>query len=288
MYWQKPVHLKFILKPSKEIVKMIQRNIQLLIMLFLVAGSVFYSGCRQAGGDFPGREYMMDMGHPISYQANTSNYYYFNTWGTKEEYYAMVQPRLPVQGTVSRGYTGIHYAMDSIDRQRVLDMFNGNLGVNAIVTPVNTKVPFYYDNTEEGRELAMAEIVDNPFPITEKGLASGKKLYEIFCGVCHGNAGDGLGVIYENGAYPAAPANFLSEEFIGASNGRYYYSIMHGRGVMGAYSDKLNYEERWNVIHYIRSLQAKELGVPYSVEASGGMSVPAAETTENGLSDAAL
>ena len=25
---------------------------------------------------------------------------------------------------------------------------------------------------------------------------------------------------------------------------------------MGSYADKLGYEERWNVIHYIRSLQA--------------------------------
>ena len=33
---------------------------------------------------------------------------------------------------------------------------------------------------------------------------------------------------------------------------------------MGAYNDKLSYEERWQVIHYIRSLQAKELKVEYT------------------------
>lgn len=271
---------------------MIQGKIQFLIVLMLFSASAFYTGCVQADGDFPGREYMMDMGHPISYQANTSNYFYFNTWGSEEEYYAMVQPRLPVEGTVARGFTGIHYATDENRRKQLVDMFTGNLGVNAIVTPVNAKVPFYYDNTEDDRERAMADIINNPFPISEKGLATGKQLYEVFCGICHGNAGDGLGVIYENGAYPAAPANFLLEEFIEASNGRYYYSIMHGRGVMGAYSDKLNYEERWQVIHYIRSIQAKELGIPYSAEASDDKSAPSGTDaeidTDNGLSDAGI
>ena len=33
---------------------------------------------------------------------------------------------------------------------------------------------------------------------------------------------------------------------------------------MGSYKDKLSYEERWQVIHYIRSLQAKELKLEYN------------------------
>ena len=31
---------------------------------------------------------------------------------------------------------------------------------------------------------------------------------------------------------------------------------MYGKNVMGGYSDKLSYEERWQVIHYIHSLIA--------------------------------
>ena len=37
---------------------------------------------------------------------------------------------------------------------------------------------------------------------------------------------------------------------------------------MGAYADKLSYEERWDVIHYIRSLQAKSLKVKYDAESN--------------------
>ena len=64
------------------------------------------------------------------------------------------------------------------------------------------------------------------------------------------------------------PANFLLDEFVAATNGRYYFSIMYGKNVMGAYADKLSYEERWQVIHHIRSLQAKEKKLQYSAVAN--------------------
>ena len=39
---------------------------------------------------------------------------------------------------------------------------------------------------------------------------------------------------------------------------------MYGKNVMGSYKDKISYEERWQVIHYIRSLQAKDKKLEYS------------------------
>ena len=39
---------------------------------------------------------------------------------------------------------------------------------------------------------------------------------------------------------------------------------MYGRNLMGGYSDKLSYEERWQVIQYIRSLQAASKKLEYS------------------------
>ena len=33
---------------------------------------------------------------------------------------------------------------------------------------------------------------------------------------------------------------------------------------MGSFADKLSFEERWEVIHYIRSLQAKSTGATYN------------------------
>ncbi len=96
-------------------------------------------------------------------------------------------------------------------------------------------------------------------------------MYNIFCGICHGESGNGLGYLADPDAnpqskYPVVPANFLNDEFLAASNGRYYHAIMYGKNVMGAYKDKMSYEERWQVIHYIRALQAKEKKLAYGPE----------------------
>ncbi len=243
------------------------------IIVVAVALVLFLEACSPAGGENRGHEFMPDMVHSTAYEANIYNYYYYNTWGTEEEYKAMVNPRKPVEGTVPRGFVDAHYEDSQEDRVKSLAQFTGQSSQNAIAYTPNGSVPYYYDDTEEERTRAMAEIIDNPFPITEAGLARGKELYNIYCGICHGEKGDGLGYLVREadpakgiteGVYPAAPANFQQQEFYDASNGRYYHAIYYGKNVMGAHADKLSYEERWQVIHYIRSLQAKEQGLVYN------------------------
>ncbi len=218
-------------------------------------GILSFSSCRQPGGNSPGSEFMPDMAHSIAYEANYYNYYYNNTWGSKDEYYQFVQPRLPVAGTIPRGYAGAKPSGHAISDES-----------NSIVVTPNGSVPYYYEISDEGRAKAIAEILENPYPITENGLKKGKELYDIFCGICHGDKGDGAGYLVrdEGGVYPVQPAILVSDEFTEASNGRFYHSIMNGINLMGAYKDKLNYEERWQVIHYIRSLQAREHGKVYN------------------------
>ncbi|HMG14402.1 MAG TPA: cytochrome c, partial [Saprospiraceae bacterium] len=116
------------------------------------------------------------------------------------------------------------------------------------------------------RTRAMKEITKNPFPITPNALERGKDLFVIYCGICHGEKGDGAGYLVRDngGKYPAQPANFVSDPFITSSEGRYYHAIMHGKNTMGSYADKLSYEERWDVIHYIRSLQSGVKSLVYN------------------------
>jgi mono/diheme cytochrome c family protein len=113
-------------------------------------------------------------------------------------------------------------------------------------------------------------MVNNPFPITKEGLEKAKPLYNIYCGICHGEKGDGQGwlVTMPDSKYPAQPKNLIGDDMIAAGNGRYYFGIMYGKNVMGGYTDKLSFEERWQVIHYIRSLQAKSKSLEYSETAN--------------------
>ncbi len=239
-------------------------NINIILLASVLA--VLAMGCSKSEGNNAGTEYMPDMYHSIAYEANLDDYYYYNTWDSRKAYYELAEPRKPVSGTIPRGALGLSLASKS-KRNKIQSSLNGVDKTNTRWIPVNGSVPYYYADTEEERVRATNEIIENPFPITNAGLESAKPLYETYCGICHGNKGDGLGYLVadenKNAKYPAAPANFLKDEFVQASNGRYYHAIIHGKNVMGGYADKLSYEERWQVIHYIRSLQAKNAKLKY-------------------------
>ncbi len=228
------------------------KKLRNILYVFALA-FVLYS-CSNADGNRTGREYMPDMAHSIAMEANVLNDYSLNTW-EKESVISLKEistPRAAIKGTVPRG-----------------KMASDENTHNAIqISTVNASAPYHYEDTEEERARAMSDMATNPLPITAAGLAEGKELYNIFCGVCHGSGGQFKDGIYASGIYPAAPANLLNAEFTAASPGRYYHAIMYGKNVMGSYKDKLSYDERWNVIHYIRSMQAKEQKATYSAEAN--------------------
>lgn len=215
-----------------------------------------FSLCSPAGKNKTGHEYMPDMYHSVSYEANVLTDYHWNTWDEKSTFTkaSLSQPRGKVSGTIPRGYTGVHYNGVS-----ALDVVRGKNNPNAIAAPVNGQVPFYFANTEEERLRAEKEMV-NPFPNpTKADLEKAKPLYEVQCGICHGNKGDGQGwlVSMPDSKYPAQPKSLIAEDMIVSGDGRYYFALMYGKNVMGAYADKLSYEERWQVINYIRTLQPK-------------------------------
>jgi mono/diheme cytochrome c family protein len=237
-------------------------------IIFIIAFAIAIQACKPSGGDYTGTEYMPDMAHPISYEANAYDAYDYHTWDEQSVFTRkqLTNKMHPVKGTVPRGYAGIHFTGKAVSDHP-----------NAMAIPMNGKVPYYYQDTPEDRLRATAEITANPFPITTAGLERGKELYNIFCGICHGEKGDGLGYLVRDadpatgdagGKYPAAPANLINDEFTAASNGRYYHAIMYGLNVMGAYKDKISYEERWQVIHYIRSLQAASKQLKYDETAN--------------------
>lgn len=238
-------------------------------MLIAITAFILQS-CSQPSDNFPGSEYMPDMAHSVAQEANVYTYYERNTWDDESvvKLYDLALINKPVKGTIPRGYAAV-----SLSTAASSTYLNGANSFTAIKTPINGYAPFYYGDSEEDRLSAAEEIVENPYPITEIGLERGAKLYNVYCGICHGEKGDGLGYLVndeknKNSKYPAAPANFLKDEFLAASNGRFYYTIMYGKNVMGAYNDKLSYEERWDVIHHIRSLQAKSVKAEYSADAN--------------------
>ncbi|MBK6698535.1 MAG: cytochrome c [Saprospiraceae bacterium] len=234
----------------------------IIFSIMLVVAAI---SCSPADGNNSGHEYMPDMAHSVAYEANVDNYYYYHTWDSKETYHEFSKARQPVNGTIPRGMNS-YSPNDSTMNVAYNAMMTGATNNTAIRTPENGHVNYYYADTEPERIRATNEITTNPVPITGVGLESGKQLYDIYCATCHGATGDGAGYLVrdDGGVYPAQPANFLKDEFIATTEGRFYHAIMYGRNVMSGYTSKLSYQERWNVIHFIRSLQAKSKNLVYS------------------------
>ncbi len=94
-----------------------------------------------------------------------------------------------------------------------------------------------------------------PMEVTHEMMAKGKERYDIFCSACHGYAGDGNGAIKNFPGPSLAPANLTQDLFVQQPEGEIYNTIANGKNTMMAYGDKLNPEERWAVVLYVRALQ---------------------------------
>ena len=90
----------------------------------------------------------------------------------------------------------------------------------------------------------------------------GKEKYDIHCSVCHGEYGNGLGVLSKFGL---APRNLSDPSQMGTylessgewTDGQIYHAISMGSasGIMLGLSDKLTPQERWAIVLYVRTLQ---------------------------------
>lgn len=101
--------------------------------------------------------------------------------------------------------------------------------------------------------------------------ARGDSAYHTFCSACHGATGAADGPVSPKIGAPS----LLTDRARGFSDGYVYSIIRYGRGVMPRYGDKLHDPmERWAVVNYVRTLQAKApapaAAVPAAPAARGG------------------
>jgi len=102
------------------------------------------------------------------------------------------------------------------------------------------------DIEQAGRELK------NPLKRTKDVMEKGQKLFNVYCIVCHGKYGEGDGLVVP--AFPRPPS-LQSEKIMNYPDGKIFHVITLGQTLMPSYGDRLNEEERWQVIHYVRALQ---------------------------------
>ena len=103
-------------------------------------------------------------------------------------------------------------------------------------------------------EPADATPRDMPIAVTAETLAAGQQMYTVTCSVCHGRLGNGEGMIVQRGA--VRPPSFHVDRLRAAADGHYFDVITQGYGAMYSYNDRVTPAARWQIVAYIRALQA--------------------------------
>lgn len=119
----------------------------------------------------------------------------------------------------------------------------------------------YYRGRDANGEWAVG--LPEELDLSSALLERGRERYGIYCAVCHSDTGDGNGITKQYGML--ATPTFHDERLRTMADGEIYNTITNGKGNMLSYADKLNVEDRWAVLVYVRALQRAQTGTPDDV-----------------------
>ncbi len=98
----------------------------------------------------------------------------------------------------------------------------------------------------------------NPVAASTESIAAGKAAFQKNCRFCHGTDAKGDGPMAPEGTHPS---NLIDDKWDrGSTDGEIFLVIRDGAGPkldMKGYKSKMTEPEIWNIVNYVRSLQAK-------------------------------
>ena len=141
----------------------------------------------------------------------------YETYSDSDAFANGIEAQIPVEGSIARGWE-----------------------------------PYDYPDTNEGYEAAKANL-NSSIEITDANQANGKELYGIYCAVCHGNKGDGQGILMTREKFLGVPS-YADREI---TPGSIYHVLMYGKNAMGSHAGQVNAEERWQIAQHVMELRSK-------------------------------
>jgi mono/diheme cytochrome c family protein len=115
-----------------------------------------------------------------------------------------------------------------------------------------------------------------PFPVTRQVLERGRERFNIYCMPCHGELGDGNGLVAQRGYLH--PPSFHDDRLRQAAAGHFFDVITNGLGGMPDYAEQVPVDDRWKIIAYIRALQLSQHAavsdVPADIQDKLGQPMP--------------
>ncbi len=113
---------------------------------------------------------------------------------------------------------------------------------------------YEYPDTPEALIAVKAANLKSPLgTLSEKDMAKAKGLFEIYCAICHGNAGDGQGKLVTQGKFLGVP-NYKDRVI---NEGSIFHVVTYGLNLMGSHANQLSQKERWMVAAYVMELKNK-------------------------------
>ncbi|MBI4320372.1 MAG: cytochrome c [Chloroflexi bacterium] len=107
-----------------------------------------------------------------------------------------------------------------------------------------------------GRSPGLERQLENPVPRTPDNVQRAAELYQINCRACHGVAGRGNGLMagYFAQAGLSAPSDFANTIASGRTDSQIYFVVENGLSGMPPWRNLLSAEERWLLVHFVRSV----------------------------------
>jgi cytochrome c2 len=137
------------------------------------------------------------------------------------------------------------------------------------------------DHLTEGDTMAYKSYTTS-MRFNEDEMKEGGRLFNIYCGICHGQALDGNGPLYASGKFASMPANFKDGKYLHMPVGQMYAAVKYGKNMMGAYASQLDPKQRWQVIAYIKKVQAENGGDAFTFGEVAATATTAAVDTAKG------
>jgi len=106
----------------------------------------------------------------------------------------------------------------------------------------------FYTGLENDQYIAYC-----PIPVDRQLLLRGQERFNINCSVCHGQTGEGNGMVVQRGFTP--PSSFHGDRLRQVPIGHLFQVMTEGSRNMSSYHDVLDEKDRWAIAAYLRTLQ---------------------------------
>jgi cytochrome c5 len=203
--------------------------------VLLVVLVVSVAGFRGKKSTKPPFEIFPDMDHQPKVKAQTPSSFYADGRANRE----------PIAGTVPLGY--------AMPQHKPVDGSTGESESPYKQVKFSSGVS-YFDTGRFDNQWGTGM----PMEVTPEFIARGQERYAISCKVCHGATGEGNGIAGKYGL--VAIANLNQQRIRDMADGEIFNTITHGKNTMMGYGDRIQVQDRWAIIAYMRALQKSQGG----------------------------